>query len=202
MGSLRMLDLAARYEGGRFADALDEAVKLRIQNVADYYYQTSPQEDWNLREDFPDIAPPWPLFWMEYTNGTSINVNGRLSATVVRYSVGMLIAARDLGSIVGDEARALTYLPSARWAVLAKVFLAYTFPATVASCVDLFFWVDRDGRFIVIDSLSVAAPMLLSDLRSRGWPFPEAVPEQGKHLCRGWSAYCPAANLTNTTGIW
>jgi hypothetical protein len=185
MASLKMLDLAAKFEDGRFAEALNEAVKVRIQNVADYYYQTSPQENWNLRDDFPDIAPPWPLFWMEYRSPSSININGRLVGTTVRYSIGMLVAARDRDSIVGDEAHALTYLPSARWTVVAKVFLAYTSPASAPSCIHLFFWVDRDGRFITIDSSSAAAPILLSNLGNRGWPIPENVPGQGNYLMPG-----------------
>lgn len=185
MPSVKMLDLAAKFDGGGLADALNEAVKVRIQNVADYYYQTSPQEDWDFREDFPDIAPPWPLFWMEYRNPSLINTSGHLASTPVRYAVGVLILARDRDSLEGGEARALTYLPGARWAVLAKVFLAYDSPSTTPSCIDLFFWIDRDGRFITIDSMSPAAPMLLADLRRRGWPFPEGVPEEGKHLMPG-----------------
>lgn len=198
MPPIKMLDLAAKFDGGRFAEALNEAVKVRIQNVADYYYQTSPQEDWNLREDFPDIAPPWPLFWMEYRNPSLINTNGRLASAAVRYAVGMLVLARDRESVEADEARALTYLPGARWVVLAKVFLAYDSPSTTPSCIDLFFWIDRSGRFITIDGSSAAAPMLLSDLRRRGWPFPESVPEQGKYLMPGFvsllSGHEPAAN--------
>jgi hypothetical protein len=184
--ALAILDVAARFENGLFADALTSAVKVRIQNVADYYYQTSPQEQWNLREDFPDIAPPWPLFWMEYKNPPLINTNGHMMPASARYSVGLLLLARHRDSVGDDEARALTYVPSARWAVFAKVFLAYEAVTVVPGCSDLFFWIDRDGRFITIDSSAPAAPVLLEVLRRRGWPFADDMLERGKYLKPGW----------------
>lgn len=193
---MKMLDLAAKFESGRFAETLGAAVKVRIQNVADYYYQTSPQENWNLREDFPDIAPPWPLFWMEYHNPSLVNISGTLTHAAAGYAVGILMLARDRDSIEGDEARALSYLPTARWAVLAKVFLAYLSPVSTPSCIDLFFWVDRDGRFITVEGSSPAAPVLLSNLRSRGWPFPEGLVEQGKYLMPGFVSLLPGREPT------
>jgi len=38
---------------------------LHIPNVAEYFYQ-SDQEYWDLKEDFPNLAPPWPQFWSEH----------------------------------------------------------------------------------------------------------------------------------------
>ena len=40
---------------------------LVIDNVADYYWQGSDKDDWAIeRGDFPCLAPPWPLAFMEY----------------------------------------------------------------------------------------------------------------------------------------
>jgi hypothetical protein len=35
---------------------------LLIDNVSAYYF-TSDQEYWDLRNDFPNLAPPYPQFW-------------------------------------------------------------------------------------------------------------------------------------------
>lgn len=35
-----------------------------IDNVSEYYY-TSEQEYWDLRNDFPNLAPPYPVMWFE-----------------------------------------------------------------------------------------------------------------------------------------
>jgi hypothetical protein len=45
--------------------ALHDAVNVRVQNVADYYWE-SPKENWSIHQDFPCISPPWELSWMEF----------------------------------------------------------------------------------------------------------------------------------------
>jgi hypothetical protein len=37
-----------------------------VQNVAEYFYEVSDQENWDISTDFPNLAPPFPAFWMEY----------------------------------------------------------------------------------------------------------------------------------------
>jgi hypothetical protein len=39
---------------------------LLIDNVAEYFYSGTDQEYWSLDEDFPNIAPPFPQFWVEF----------------------------------------------------------------------------------------------------------------------------------------
>jgi hypothetical protein len=38
---------------------------IDIQNVADYFFMENPKEHWTI-EDFPCVAPPWPVTWMEF----------------------------------------------------------------------------------------------------------------------------------------
>lgn len=47
-------------------EGMSRALVLQIQNVADYYFYGTDQETWSLEESFPNVAPPWPLFWTEY----------------------------------------------------------------------------------------------------------------------------------------
>ncbi len=39
---------------------------ITIDNVAEYYYYGSDQEYWDLRNDFPNLAPPFQVFWVEH----------------------------------------------------------------------------------------------------------------------------------------
>lgn len=44
----------------------DDCEILSIDNVAHYLYAETPQEHWDVMNDFPNIAPPFEKFWMEY----------------------------------------------------------------------------------------------------------------------------------------
>jgi hypothetical protein len=39
---------------------------ILIDNVAAYYYEGTSQENWDLSIHFPNLAPPFPLFWTEF----------------------------------------------------------------------------------------------------------------------------------------
>lgn len=56
--------------------ALKRATVINIDNIADYYYTQSDQEHWDVAKDFPNIAPPFEYFWMEYKVPTFINSEG------------------------------------------------------------------------------------------------------------------------------
>jgi IstB-like ATP binding protein len=45
----------------RQAQAVKDAVKVRIQPVADYLYMETDQEKFHVERDFPDLTPLWPL---------------------------------------------------------------------------------------------------------------------------------------------
>jgi hypothetical protein len=55
-----------QYRLAPLGDQLREAVAVRIQNVADYFFQESVVGDWRTWRDFPNLAPPWPVAWYEY----------------------------------------------------------------------------------------------------------------------------------------
>lgn len=52
-------------EARRDNPELDGAEIIYIQNVADYLYSLK-EEFFDVVSDFPNLAPPFPLFWMEY----------------------------------------------------------------------------------------------------------------------------------------
>lgn len=43
-----------------------------IDNVAEYLYAQTAQEEWHPKEDFPCLAPPFRTFWMEYGRPSKI----------------------------------------------------------------------------------------------------------------------------------
>jgi len=45
---------------------MEMAEVVRVQNVADYIYSLE-QEYFNVTSDFPNLAPPFPVFWMEFS---------------------------------------------------------------------------------------------------------------------------------------
>jgi hypothetical protein len=50
-----------------FVSGLASATVLKIDNVAEYFFSGSNQEYWNLFDDFPSVAPPWPNVFIEFT---------------------------------------------------------------------------------------------------------------------------------------
>lgn len=49
-----------------FREGLTSTVSVNIDNVADYFYGPAGKAKWDFDRDFPNLAPPWDGFWMEY----------------------------------------------------------------------------------------------------------------------------------------
>jgi hypothetical protein len=65
---------------------LKAATPIRIQNVADYLFLETDQESFHLSQDFPNVAPPWPIFFMSY----------RMPARPRRHALSRFSAAAEL----------------------------------------------------------------------------------------------------------
>lgn len=46
---------------------LKEAEVIFADNVAQYLYCETPQEDWDIARDFPNVAPPFPVMFIEHS---------------------------------------------------------------------------------------------------------------------------------------
>jgi len=153
-------DPLARATLGR---ELQEAIPIRIQNVADYLYMDIDQEDFHWERDFPNIAPPWPKFFMWFKATPTIRSEGRTIENEARQvEMGYLFLAKDTGN------------EEARWGVNCLYFMA-------GPAVTLFqyvaFKVTAEGRYFPWDGkpserLSVlGGPLCL-------WPSGEIVGER------------------------
>ena len=99
-------------------------IVLYGQNVADYYYKDTGQEDWDLVEHFPNLAPPWPQFWVEYAMPNQIHSDKRGDTDMRGYiqdgHVGMLITGLDREDV---ESQGLP--DGCRWILWIEIFLNY-----------------------------------------------------------------------------
>lgn len=104
----------------KFLDEPDLPVVL-IDNVAEYFYVRNDQEDWDLARDFPNMAPPFPIFWSEHRMPTSIfsNKHGVTDCSEFRgYRVGILSIAARPEEVGGDN------IPeNAHWVIWCDIFL-------------------------------------------------------------------------------
>lgn len=49
----------------RLDDYLRQSTVVQVHNVAEFYFRDA-KRAWSLRNDFPQIAPPWPVAWYEW----------------------------------------------------------------------------------------------------------------------------------------
>lgn len=51
---------------------------VNITAAANWYFEDSPKEIWDIRDDFPFVVPPFPSMWMEYKSPKRLNINGQI----------------------------------------------------------------------------------------------------------------------------
>lgn len=59
-------------------EQLDQATVIVVDNVARFYFTESSQEEWDIRTDFPNCAPPWPVAFFEFTTPKVLNSEGQI----------------------------------------------------------------------------------------------------------------------------
>jgi hypothetical protein len=80
---------APGIDARQFRDA--DIQPFRIDNVAEYLYAQTDQEVWDVKRDFPCLAPPFPEFWMEFHRPSKIvsNETGTQTSAGLPYRVGL-----------------------------------------------------------------------------------------------------------------
>ncbi len=68
--------LATEQWRERMMDGVRECVPFVISNVAAYFYQGTPQEEWDIFADFPKTAPPFRWTWFEWNMPSTVNSLG------------------------------------------------------------------------------------------------------------------------------
>ena len=97
---------------------------ILADNVADYYFKDTGQEDWNIPQHFPNIAPPFTQFWVEHRMPTVIHSDkhGDTETHMVNGRVGVLVTAAgpDQVKAVGGPIH-----PDTKWILMFELFLDY-----------------------------------------------------------------------------
>lgn len=93
---------AQEIYGDQWEEAQDDIVPVDVTPVAKWWSEGTPQMEWDWREDFGSILPPWDYAWFEYSRPRRYNDNGtvreysdwrpsqRTGATVVSHDVDRL----------------------------------------------------------------------------------------------------------------
>jgi hypothetical protein len=91
---------------------LEDAVPVLVDNVARWYGEESPQEQWELNTDFPNVAPPWPVAFYEWSSPRWLNRGGVREWSPEPGTVcGMLVWARPLDMVPAvEQAQNTTWL--------------------------------------------------------------------------------------------
>jgi hypothetical protein len=95
---------------------LKQAVVFNIDNVSEYFFSVDEKDYWDIETDFPNLAPPFPLYWMEYKTPSVINVKGRIieqDSPISRF--GALIESKEIPMSTSE-------VDSCKWGTMISVF--------------------------------------------------------------------------------
>jgi hypothetical protein len=101
-----------------------DLVVIKIDNVADFYFTASDQEHWDLVRDFPNIAPPYKMFWCEHRLPKLLHSKEKGDTDIRKLCptgrVGMMFYALDRHEAMGEG------IPeNVRWCYWADIFIDY-----------------------------------------------------------------------------
>lgn len=100
---------------------------LLIDNVAEYYMSGTDQEYWDLKEHFPNIAPPFPIFWTEHRVPREIH-SREFGTTQMTGNDGCGIKARTgILWMAAEEFKGEDIPENTKWILAAEVFTDYDF---------------------------------------------------------------------------
>jgi hypothetical protein len=126
----------------------EEFPVLLIDNVADYYFRGTGQEFWDLTRDFPNLAPPYEMFWTEHKLPQTIhsdkygdtNVSANLGRAA-RMGVLWMVAESWQGEDVPDNVK---------WILAAEIFTDYDCRSKPIEgpAGTWLFMVDKDGALV------------------------------------------------------
>jgi len=75
-----------------FRAKLDEAELIEASELCEFFYAGTDQEEWSIERDFPKLAPPFPVFWIEMKKPSRIvdRVTGAQSSDGLPDRMGFL----------------------------------------------------------------------------------------------------------------
>jgi hypothetical protein len=116
-------------------------ISVRIQNVANYYFLETDKGQLDFRHHFPNVAPPWPFFFMSF----------KAPAYELRH--GKLKPNQNAGVEVGYEFFTARDEATGEWEV--KCLLLYSASSRDMRIRTLGWRVSKDGQILSIDGSEV-----------------------------------------------
>jgi hypothetical protein len=102
-------------------DALDKAFIINADNVAEYFFSANEKDEWDIRTDFPNIAPPFETFFIEYRMPSEMLLPGGVITPITPgIRMGILFSAYDFSK---DKKYEKFYHDGIRWQMIAALFL-------------------------------------------------------------------------------
>jgi hypothetical protein len=99
-----------------------EPVVVVADNVAEYFWAGTDQEEWELTKDFPSLAPPWPKTFIEFHAPSRIVSREEGIHSVNTFQFGHRAVLIDSGT--GDLPEPFPPMPDgARWGQMAFTFI-------------------------------------------------------------------------------
>lgn len=146
--------------GPNLAKLIEKMVVFDITNVAEYYWK-SEKTDWDItKNDFPNLAPPYPLFFMQYKLPRDyIIAEEGVQKDLPETHYGFLFQARK----IDDENRAPTWNEEMKWMVSFEMFAyvpGYELEATNMD-VQMTIGIDAQGVACTVDK-TAEGPLLVS----------------------------------------
>ncbi len=104
-------------------------VVVVADNIAEYFFAGTDQEIWDLTEDFPSLAPPWPVAFIEFAAPSKLNSCETGVQTIDRASFGSRRAMIMQTVPVHGPTTGLVVCPTApsdaRWTQCATMLLEF-----------------------------------------------------------------------------
>lgn len=98
-----LLDRIITYGFPKLQKDLEMAELIIADNISEYYYEGSLQEHWDIFRDFPNIAPPFPIMFIEWQYPTRIiSEIGITYPEKICRRLGTLVISRDITNMIPD----------------------------------------------------------------------------------------------------
>lgn len=134
---MRYFDTSKSIESDIVSE-MSKAEIIYIQNVADYFYEVEQNDSFDLAADFPNIAPPFPRFWMEFTMPHNIRVgNDVLVNQLHGFRFGFLFVSGEVAEQLDEEF-------ILRWVTRISIFLGYK--DEIYQPAEFLIGIDQQGR--------------------------------------------------------
>ncbi len=106
-------------------NTLKSSFVIKAQNVADYLYQDSPSEIWDISRDFPNVAPSMPFIWVEWKLTEAFRSKAKFEdLDCAGLPFGALVCSRDLKNDPEFDKEELLVAPGepVRWVCMGLMF--------------------------------------------------------------------------------